>query len=525
MTKKLLTLVTALAMLLTMMSVPALAEESEYPDELTVFCSLSEHVSKLGVQTLGETYYMQEMERITGTKVNWIHPAAGSDAQAQINLMVASGDLPDLIVNQGWKTFNGGASLWAEDGIIYDLTDLIPEYMPYYNAYLEEHELAKRELSVDGRLYYISEIQHGMPFNGPVYREDWLEKLNLAYPETIDELYDVLVAFRDQDPNGNGQKDEWAMSGLKFFDGNFGAEHLLWPFGITLDFMQIDGKVTHGLLQTEAITDGMTFLNKLYSEGLLDPDYATQDRNSLDGKFMNDQVGFEIGIQPTKMDNTLAATTEFKAVGGPNLRLSADSPAYVFHTMYISAITSSCDTVVTTACEEPGKALHWLDFLNGGEGQILANFGIEGLSFEYVDGVPTRDLTGALAKEPERAESELTYMYRLVGTSAFPMYMMKESFAAGVHPLSMQGIERWNATADTSRILPNVSLTAEEMEEVNDLLVDLETYISIEADKLVNGQTPISDIPKIQEKALSMGLQDCIDIYQAAYDRYMGIAE
>ena len=126
MTKKLLTLVTALAMLLTMMSMPALAEESEYPDELTVFCSLSEHVSKLGVQTLGETYYMQEMERITGTKVNWIHPAAGSDAQAQINLMVASGDLPDLIVNQGWKTFNGGASLWAEDGIIYDLTDLIP---------------------------------------------------------------------------------------------------------------------------------------------------------------------------------------------------------------------------------------------------------------------------------------------------------------------------------------------------------------------------------------------------------------
>lgn len=525
MTKKLLTVATVLALFVTMLAVPAVADESEYPDELTIFCGLSEHISKIGVQNLGETYMFQEVERITGTKVNWIHPAAGSDSDAQINLMVASGNLPDLIVKYDWKTFNGGVSLWEEDGIIYDLTDIIPEYMPNFNAYLEEHELAKRDITVDGKLFYISEIQHGLPFSGPVYREDWLEKLGLNYPETPEELYDVLVAFRDQDPNGNGQKDEWAMSGLSFYDGNFGPEHLLWPYGITLDFMQIDGKVTHGLLQTEALTKGMTFLNKLYDEGLLDPDYATQDRNSLDGKFMNDQVGFEIGIQPSKMNKTLADTTPFKAVGGPNLKETAEGAPYVFHTMYISALTQSCDTVITTACKEPEKAAHWLDFFYGGEGQVLANFGIEGLSFEYVDGEPVADFTGALKKDPERTEDELRYLYRIVGTSAFPMAMMKESFAPSVHELSMQGIERWNASADTSRILPNISLTAEEMEEVNDILVDLETYISIEADKMVNGQTPISDIPAIQEKALSMGLDECIEIYQAAYDRYMGIAE
>jgi len=523
--KKLLSLAMALAMLLTVLVLPASAEESLYPEELSIFCKLNEHLSKVGIQNLGETYMFQEIEKMTGTKINWIHPAAGSDVDAQINLMVASDDLPDLIIRSDWKNFNGGAALWAEDGVIYDLTDLIPEYMPHYNAYLQANPLAVRDLSVEDRMYFITEIQHGMPYSGPVYREDWLEKLNLEYPTTPDELYEVLVAFRDQDPNGNGQKDEWAMSGIGFYNSNFGVGQMLWPWGIVLDFMQIDGKVTHGLLETDAVTSAMSFLNKLYTEGLLDPDYATQDRNTVDGKFMNDQVGFEFGIQPSKMNKALAATTPFKAVGGPNLKLTADAPSYVFKTMYISALTQNCDTVVTTACEEPGKALHWLDSFYGGEGQMLANFGIEGLSFEYVDGKPVYNYAGALEKDPQYTEAELKYLYTTVGTSAFPLRMMKEAYAPTVHALSMEGIERWNASADPSRMIPNISFTAEEMEEINDMLVDLETYISIEADKLINGQTPISEIPNIQEKALSMGLDECIEIYQAAYNRYMGIAE
>ena len=525
MTKKLLTLVLALAMIMTMLVMPASAE-SEYPEELTVFCNIVEHLTKLGVQNLNETYIFQEMERLTGTKVNWIHPAAGSDIDAQINLMVASGDIPDIIVRSKWKTFNGGIALWAEDGVVVDLTDIIPEYMPNFNKFLEENPLAKRDITVDGRQYYIPPVGHGLPINGPIYREDWLEKLNFEYPETIDELYEVLVAFRDQDPNGNGEKDEWAMSTLNFYNGNFGLDRILWPWGITFDFMQIDGKVTHGLLQTEEVTAGMSFLHKLYAEGLLDPDYATQDRNTIDGKFMNDQIGFEIGIQPSKMNRELAGKTPFKAVGGPNLKLNENGAPYVFHSTYVSRIATSVDTVITTACEEPEKAAHWLDFFFGGEGQILANFGIEGLSFRYDEnGSPVYDYSGALAKDPHYTEGEVKYFYNTATSSILPFLSMKESYAPSVHALSMQGIERWAASADASRILPNVSFTAEEMEEINDILVDVETYISIEADKLVNGQTPISDIPAVQQKAIEMGLDKCIEIYQAAYNRYMGIAE
>lgn len=518
--RKTLVLILSVSLLLSL-SIPIGRGESEYPDELTVFCNLSEHIAKVGAQSLNDSFVFQEMERITGTKVQWIHPAAGSNIDAQINLMISSNDLPDLIVRANWKKFAGGPTILAEDGIIYDLTELIPQYMPNYWGYLKENEFAVRDLLIDGHMYYVSEIAHGLPFSGPVYRADWLEKLGLDYPETLEELYQVLVAFRDKDPNGNNQKDEWAISGLPFQSTVFSPAYLIHAYGITLGFMQIDNKVTHGALQPE-FADAMAYLHRLYAEGLLDPDYATQDRNALDGKFMNDLVGFEWGMQPTKMNKALADSSAFRAVGGPNFKLTADGKPFVFHPMYLSALAIGSDVVVTTACKEPGKALHWIDFLFGGEGMVLANFGIENESFVYENGVPKVDYSGGLAKLPAYTANEIQYLYRIVGTSVFPMRMMQEAFAANLHPNAKEGIDRWSASADTSRMLPNVSLTTEENERMNDKLVDINTFISIQYDKLINGQQPLEEIPSIQKTLIDMGINDCIAIYQSALDRYWG---
>nr|HML46419.1 hypothetical protein [Clostridia bacterium] len=174
---RLVVLAMALMLALTALTSPSVAEEG-YPQSLSIFCTLNEHISKTGATSLNDHHAFQEVEKLTGTHVEFIHPAAGADYDAQINLLIASKDLPDIIIRSNWKNASGGLTLWEEDGILYDLTDLIPENMPYYYAALSDMPNGIEQLSVDGKMYFISEMQHGYPFNGPIYRGDWMEKLD-----------------------------------------------------------------------------------------------------------------------------------------------------------------------------------------------------------------------------------------------------------------------------------------------------------------------------------------------------------
>lgn len=524
MKKTLVSLLLVLVMVLGMFAgTGAVAEDVGYPEEITIFTGLTEHLSKIGITNYNETVFWQELEKRTGTHVEFEHLAAGADMMAQVNLMVASNDLPDIINGVNWKTVPDGANIWEEDGVIIDLTELIPVYMPNYYAAIMELPFSVAELSIGGKMYYISDIQHGVPFEGPNIREDWLKAAGLETPTTVDELYEVLVYFRDNDMNGDGDpSNEWPMSGLGATSIGWSPLNLMWAWGVHYSYQLVDGQVTHGMLLPE-FAEAIGTVAKFYAEGLLDPDYATQDRTALDGKYMNNYVGMEYGIQPTKMNKALnpdAVEGGFKAGSVPNLKLTEDSPSYVFDTMYISLLKGA-SAAITGACEEPEKVLHWFDYIYSPEGSLLFNWGIEGESFAYDEnGKPYRDMTGALEKYPDIDPNSLPYMYDIIGTSAFPINMDYDRFATSMHPFSVEAAKGWSADYDTSRLLPAVALSAEAQEELTDVIADLETYIAIELDKLVNGQTPLEEIPNIQAKLIEMGIEDVIAAYQEAYDAY-----
>lgn len=515
-------LILAIAMIISLMAgVTATADDAavEYPEKVSIFTPLNEHLSKLGLTSYNETYYWQELEARTGTHTEFTHLPAGAEIMTQLNLMVASRDLPDLIVGIDWKNVTGGATLWEEDGVIIDLTDLIPQYMPNYYAAIQEVPYWEPTLSVDSKMYYISDIQHGVIYQGPIIRGDWLAKAGMEAPTTIDELYEVLTYFKQNDMNGNGDaSDEWPLSGMSQSGYGWSPYNLMWAWGVNYDFQLVDGKVTHGMLLPE-FTDAVTFMNKLYSEGLLDPDYATQDRTALDGKFMNNIVGMEYGIQPSKMNRSLNPDcTEggFMASGLHNLKLTADSHAYVFDPVYITLFTGA-QAAVTGACAEPEKVMHWMDYIFGDEGSMLFNYGIEHMSYEYDEnGEPYIDYTGGMAANPD--VEDVSWLYSISGTSAFPIHMSNTRFKSTMHPYSAAAAEGWIADYDISRLLPSLALNAEQLEEINDKLVDLQTYISVQLDKLVNGQVALDAIPEIQQKMVDMGINDIIAIYQQVYD-------
>lgn len=309
------------------------------------------------------------------------------------------------------------------------------------------------------------------------------------------------------------------MSGLGATQIGWSPLNLMWAYGVHWSFQLVDGQVTHGMLLPE-FADAISFVNKIYAEGLLDPDYATQDRTALDGKYMNNLVGMEYGIQPTKMNKALnpdAVEGQFAAVGVPNLKLDADSPSYVFDNMYISLLTGA-KAAITGACKEPEKVLHWMDYIYSEEGSLLFNYGIEHMSFEFDEnGKPYTDYTGAKAAHQD--VDSVQYLYSIIGTSAFPINMDYDRFASDMHPFSAAAAKQWSDDYDTSRLLPSLSLTADELESINDKLVDINTYVSIQLDKLVNGQVSLATVPEIQAKLTSMGINDIIEVYQAAYER------
>lgn len=483
-----------------------------YPEELTIFAPLSEHLSKTGAKDNNACAVFPELEKITGTKVTWQHPAVGGDMATQFNLLVTSGNYPDLI-QYNWPSASGGVDTYVSDGVIIRLTELIDNYMPNYARLLEERNCRKVLTYNEDDIYFISEIRKDSNMSvymGPIMRGDWLDKLKLEAPNTLDELHTVLKAFKEGDPNGDGS-EVWAMSGITF-TGFFPVGSLLWPYGIHFGFYQVDGQIQYGPLQPE-FADGMSYIHDLYAEGLLDPDYSIQDRNAVDGKFMNNQVGYEYGIQPSKMNNAMK-DTGFRAEGIEHLRLSEDSPAYVFDTNYISYLNTGCSLAISTNCKEPEKAAHWLDYLFTDEGAMLTNYGVEGSAYTIVDGKP-KFTEEFLEKQ---SESFATYNFGVMST--FPSLRMWETYSETLNPISAKGIETWSKSADTSRTLPTLTFTTEEQQTITDKYTDIQTYITEQYDKLVNGNTPLSDIPTIQEKIKAMGIEDVIAAYQAALDRY-----
>ena len=159
-------------------------------------------------------------------------------------MMMVSGEYPDAIVYK-WATAPGGIASYIDDGIIQDLTPYVETCMPNFWRILEENPSIKKDVVTDeGRIYAIPYIRLDEAlcvYQGPVIRQDWLDKLGLKTPKNTEELYQVLKAFKEQDPNGNGQADEIPM-GANGFDNVSGVGPLLWAFGANYSYQVKDGK-------------------------------------------------------------------------------------------------------------------------------------------------------------------------------------------------------------------------------------------------------------------------------------------
>lgn len=316
-----------------------------------------------------DALFSQEIQRLTGIEVELVHPTA--DYNEKLLADLAAGVEYDLIY-----TNKDTVDTFVEDGILTDLTERIANSAILSNPTVipdAEWEL----VNYDGTYYTVFNKFEGARML--TVRQDWLDQLGLEAPETLDEVYNTMVAFRDQDPAGNG---EGATLGLALA-GTYDIQPFLSSEGILPGYVEVDGKRTIPWA-SEAAIPVYEWLANLYAEGLLDPNFATATTADARNLFLTDKVGF-VSYWDTW-------------VGLFNNARQTEDPATTFEAVGIAA-TSNADGdiilsrgqpsvwVIPTNAQDPDTAFQFLEWWHTIPGITLGSLGILDNDYTVTDGV------------------------------------------------------------------------------------------------------------------------------------------
>ncbi len=299
---------------------------------------------------------------------------SNSNETEAFNLMLSSGNLADVI---GYVSASELEKLGRDGGLI-PLNDLIREYAPHIQAMLDSDSRFKAyATSMDGNIYFVPKNQALKPAEYWWIRTDWLKKLGLEMPTTVDELYEVLTAFRNNDPNGNGIKDE-----IPIFDraGWKMPDEYLYLWDTSLEFyVDENGKIIYEPME-ENFKTGVRNMVKWYKEGLIDPEIFTRGPKSRDILFASNNGGL---------------THDWVSTADYNTKLQKDVPGFEISVMappadqngVVKERTERFPGVgwgISSSCKDPISVIKLFDYLFTEEGSALMNWGIEGESY-YVD--------------------------------------------------------------------------------------------------------------------------------------------
>ncbi|CAM3886740.1 ABC transporter, solute-binding protein [Paenibacillus lactis] len=261
------------------------------PVKLEIFANTAPQVKK----DYNELQMFKELKELTNVDVEWTQ-VSWEHLGEKKNILLASGDLPDVFYGRAVLSDAEIVKLGSQGAII-PLEGLIEQYAPNLQKVFEQRPEFKKMLTApDGHIYSLPTIVE-RDFNeiAPVLfiNKKWLDNLGLSVPTTIDEFYTTLKAFKEDDPNGNGQQDEIPLS-FQFNNAANGANSLAGSFGIKLDDprnnLYVDnGEVRYAPEQPE-YKAYLQYMSKLFKEGLIDPEVFTHDENTYVTKVRNADV-------------------------------------------------------------------------------------------------------------------------------------------------------------------------------------------------------------------------------------------
>lgn len=432
-------------------------------------------------------------------------------ASEQFNLMVASETLPDVITEP--NRYDGSSDAALDEGVYYDITDLIEENAPDYYELVNREENFRDCYSDTGRIGGFWEIaeEEFPPNSGLFIRQDMLETVGMTAPETYDELHDVLTAIKDK---YDAESPYWLGYDL------FGTS-LSGGMGVGSGFVNRDGTAVYSVL-ADGFKDYITLLKNWYDEGLIYGDFYSLLDNSVESdaarlRLVNTNdvaVWYNwcediIQYSPENPDYAYAAITDPVMTKGEVNHLAGGIDNRINNTSGW-ALSGTMDR------DKAALICQLANYLYTDEGALLANWGIEGESFEYDDsGEPL--WTDVVMNNPVLMTNVAIGVYA-VFRGANRVDLAK--FNQNARTIYKEYCDIWSVQ-DNAWNMPNLSMTSLEQERYSSINADIDTMMDENLVRFVLGDRPLSELDAFIEELKSLGLDEMVSIEQTAFDRYL----
>lgn len=455
-----------------------------------------------------------ELQARTGVKIQFQMGNFFSQMD-DFNLMAAAGSLPE-VMNGAANLYSGGPDGALEEELFLNLLDY-EEYMPNYMALVNSNEKLKREVSTpEGNMvaFYslYDEDKYGLGDKGYLIRQDWLEDLGLATPKTYDQLHDVLTAFKED--KGANSAMTLPTSGMNDF--------VMGGFGVGSTFYVEDGTIKFGPME-EGFREYLELMNQWYEEGLIYRDfYSFANEIMFDGTEMIGAGDVALYYNET---GAMVAYAEYS--NDPNFKVKGLAPVGktetdpIYMTEFTPTYVDNSRWTITTNCEDPETIIQVADYCYSVEGIELVNWGVKDVTYTVVDG--KNQFTDLILNNPDG------YAYR----DALSLHVIDGVGSVydplrGASSYTAEQLSSWDdwtdANLDYSKALPSKEmLNVDEKSQYAALYSDIETFLKEAIIKYIIGDFSFDTYETdMIGKLEAMNIQECIDLYQTAYDRYVG---
>lgn len=293
----------------------------------------------------------------------------------KVNVAMASGDFPDVVTGAYGTS---ATQQWIDDGMVIPLNDYF-DANPDVKKWTDEYAWS----AIDGKFYGLPFITQYNAANALIImRQDWLDNLGLAYPETLDDMKTVLTAFTNDDPDGNGKNDTFGYTSSKVTgpDAAGPFDWVFFAYGLKYaDYSLDENDNVIAWFEDPSFVPAMKYIKDLWDSGLIDPELMLNDSTKKEEKFYQGKTGsvlVPLFRHVTRHESSVKELFPDAAISyglppkGPDGASGLNKQG-----------KGGMMTCVTAACKNPDKAVEFVNFMVSEEGNNLLRLGIEGIHY------------------------------------------------------------------------------------------------------------------------------------------------